>query len=78
MPYNTITIITGVLYLFVFVICLINIIKPKYLWKLFASWKAKTQPSEAYFKMIRIRSLVALIIITLVIAGPTIMYLLDK
>lgn len=46
--------------------------------KLFASWKAKSEQSKAYFRMIRIGSLVALIIITLVMAGPTIMYLLDK
>lgn len=71
-------IFAGIIYLFIFVVCLINIIKPRYLWKLFASWKAKSEPSQAYFRMIRIGSVIGLILITAVMIMPTIMYLLDK
>ena len=70
--------VIGVLYAIIFVALLINAINPRYLWKIFESWKAKSEPTDAYFKVRRITSIIGLIIITLIMAGPTIVYLLDK
>ncbi len=67
-----------VFYAIIFVILLINAINPRYLWKTFESWKAKSEPTDAYFKVRRITSIIGLIIITLIMVGPTIIYLLDK
>jgi len=67
-----------VFYVIIFVVFLINAINPRYLWKIFESWKAKSEPTDAYFKLRRIGSIIGLIIITLMMVGPTIVYLLDK
>lgn len=48
------------------------------MWKVFESWKATSEPSEAYFRLRRIGGLISLILITLIMLGPTIMYMLDK
>jgi hypothetical protein len=67
-----------VFYVIIFVTLLINAVNPRYLWKIFESWKAKSEPTDAYFKVRRITSIISLITITLIMAGPTIVYLLDK
>lgn len=78
MPLYFLLVLVGVIYVFIFVVCLINIINPRYLWETFESWKAKSEPMDAYFKTRRIGSIIALLLITLIMIGPTIMYLTDK
>jgi hypothetical protein len=72
------TIFAGIIYILVFVAALMNTINPRFMWKVFESWKATSEPSEAYFRLRRIGGLISLILITLIMLGPTIMYMLDK
>jgi hypothetical protein len=72
------SVIIWVFYISIFVILLINVINPRYLWKIFESWKAKSEPTDAYFRMRRFTSIIGLIIIILIMVGPSIYYLLHK
>jgi len=74
----SISIIIWLFYLTIFAILLANAVNPKYFWEKFESWKATSEPSKTYFITRRITSIIGLIIITLIMAGPKIMYLLDK
>jgi len=74
----SITIIIWLFYLSIFGILLANVVNPRFFWEKFESWKATSEPSKTYFVTRRITSTIGLIIITLIMVGPTIMYLLDK
>jgi|GEM_PF-1584133 len=78
MPFILPTIFASIIYLSIFVIALINVINPRFMWKVFESWKATSEPSSAYFFWRRIGGLVALILITLVMLGPTIMHMINN
>ena len=75
-PHLTMTfIIPAALLLLISIICLINIINPRYLWQIFQSWKAVKEPTEAYFKARRISGIVGLIITMAGLLVLTIVYL---
>ncbi len=65
-------------FIIVFVLLLINAISPRFMWKTFQSWKATSEPSDAYFMWRRIACIIGLVIISILMLGPTIMYILDK
>jgi len=67
-----------VFYVIISLTLLINVLNPRYLWKILDSWRAKSEPTEAYFKVRRITSMIGLIVITFIMAGPIIIKLLDK
>ena len=46
----------------IFVLGLINAIKPRFLWEKFESWKAKEEPSSAYFMVRRIAGIFVMIV----------------
>lgn len=78
MPLIITSIFASLLYLIIFSICLINIIKPRLLWEKFEKWKAKKEPSNEFFLARRIGSSIALVIITALMLVPTIMYYLHQ
>ena len=53
-----ISLITYIILGLFFVIGLINLINPKFMWKLLESWKATKEPSKLYFIMRRIGGLI--------------------
>ena len=55
---KVISLITYIILGLFFVIGLINLINPKFMWKLLESWKATKEPSKLYFIMRRIGGLV--------------------
>ncbi|XMB66336.1 hypothetical protein RI065_08520 [Mycoplasmatota bacterium zrk1] len=57
---------------FIIVVCLLNIINPRLLWNTFQSWKAKKEPSDTYFIVIRITNLIALLLVIFFLLGPAI------
>ncbi len=57
---------------------LINAINPRYMWKKFESWKATSEPSDAYFLSRRISSIIGIAILLVVLLGPRVMYLLNR
>ena len=62
-------IIFGVLFL----LGLIETIAPRYTWRLFESWKAKSEPSKAYFFMRRLGGIVLILILVFIWFFPQIM-----
>ena len=59
-----------------FVVGLINAVAPRCCWKTFESWKAVSEPSKAYFITKRMIGIVQMLVVVLMIAIPTIIYLL--
>ncbi len=59
-----------------FVVGLANAVVPRWVWKTFESWKAVSEPSKAYFITQRIIGIVQMLVVVLMIAIPTIIYLL--
>ncbi len=55
------------------VLFIINIINPRLFWEKFEGWKAKEEPSKAYFRARRIQSVIALIILIFIIIFPSLM-----
>lgn len=55
---------------------LINAAAPRWCWKTFESWKAVSEPSKAYFITRRIIGIIQMLAVVLIIAIPTIIYLL--
>ena len=58
-----------------FAVGLINVVAPRWCWKTFESWKAVSEPSKAYFITKRMIGLVQMLVVVLMIAIPTIIYL---
>lgn len=67
-----------IFFIIAFILLLINAINPRFAWKTFESWKATSEPTDAYFMSRRITSIIGLIIISIIMLGPTIMYMLNK
>lgn len=59
-----------------FMVGLTNAAAPRWVWKNFESWKATSEPSKAYFITQRIIGIVQMLAVALIIAIPTIIYLL--
>ena len=56
-----------------FLIGLIEAIAPRYTWRLFESWKAKSEPSRAYFFVRRLGGIVLMLIIIFIWFLPQIL-----
>ncbi len=57
----------------VFLIGLINAINPRLMWTYFEKWKAKEEPSKAYFMVQRLMGIVAMVIIAWFVLYPRLM-----
>lgn len=75
---NVLTIIIFVFYAIIFVGCLLEALFPKWCWKAFESWKAKKEPSEAYFLRNRVAGIIGMIIITAIALAPILIAYFDK
>lgn len=73
-----VTIIIFAFYIFIFAVCLLQALFPKWLWKTFESWKATKEPSKEYFFMARVSGIIGMVIITAIALGPTLIAYLDK
>ncbi len=66
-----------VMYLLIFLVGLINLINPRWMWNKFESWKAVKEPSKAFFVLRRISGLVIMLIITSIAMFPHIMSVIN-
>ena len=73
-----IEILITVLLIVALVTLLINAINPRYMWKKLESWRATSEPSDTYFLLQRITSIIGVTILLVILLGPSLMYLLDK
>lgn len=72
---QVINIIVLIFLVLIFAIGLLNAIFPKKIWKIFASWKATKEPSDAYFLVQRIAGIIVMIIVIALVLFP---YLMSK
>lgn len=77
-PLKVANIIGIILYAFIFVACFLNIVSPQWVWEKFESWKATKEPTDLYFKVRRISSIVMLAVISIVFFAPTIIALCNR
>ena len=77
-PMRVVSIVATVFFIIVFLICLIHAVAPRWYWKTFESWKAKEEPSKAYFVSIRIAGIAGMIIVAAAALAPTIIYYLKR
>lgn len=68
-------IIPLLIYGVVFIIGLLNAIKPRFMWKTFESWKATKEPTNSFFVVRRVSGIIAMLIIIALILYP---YLLSR
>jgi hypothetical protein len=61
------------LYLFIFIVGLLNAINPRWMWETFESWKATKEPTKVFFRVRRISGVVTMIIISCVALFPYMM-----
>ena len=59
-----------------FAVGLTNAVAPRWCWKTFENWKAVSEPTKAYFITRRIIGILQMLAVVLIIAIPTIIYLL--
>ncbi len=71
-----ILIIVYILLAILFAVGLTNAVAPRWVWKTFESWKATSEPSKTYFITHRIIGIIQMLAVALIIAIPTIIYLL--
>ena len=69
--FHVISAIVSVFYIIIFLIGLGNAIAPKWFWLKFESWKAKEEPSAAYFLIRRISGIIIMIVIAAIALFPT-------
>ncbi len=67
-----------IVYVFIFVVLLLNATYPKKIWRIFDGWKATSEPTDVYFRTRRIMSIIGLLIFLFIMAGPIFISLLDK
>lgn len=75
---NVAAVFTYVLYLIVFMACLLEVLFPQWCWKTFESWKATKEPSKAYFLTMRVAGIIGMVIIAAVALAPTLIAHFDK
>lgn len=56
----------------VFVLCLVQAVAPRWCWKTFESWKAKSEPTNTYFLIRRIAGIVGALIVCALVSLPII------
>lgn len=59
-----------IIYGIVFVVGLLNVICPKFIWHTFESWKATKEPTKAFFMVRRITGVIAMAIIIAILLFP--------
>ena len=69
---------TYVLYLIVFMACLLEVLFPQWYWQTLESWKATKEPSKAYFLRMRVTGIIGMVIITAISLAPTLIAHFDK
>jgi len=69
--FNIFSAIVSVFYIVIFLVGLGNAIAPKWFWQKFDSWKAKEEPSSAYFLIRRISGIIIMIVIAAIALFPT-------
>ena len=74
-PFSVIVIIC---FIILFVGCAVNAFAPKWCWKTFESWKAKEEPTAAYFLVKRISGIIGMIVIAVIALMPTVIAYFDK
>ncbi len=72
------TIFAYMIYLIIFVACLLQGLFPKWCWKVFESWKATKEPTKSYFLKKRIMAIIGLVIIIAIALAPTLIAYFDK
>lgn len=70
---NGITIVPVIILGIIFVHGLINAISPKFLWKIFESWKATKEPTNSYFLSRRISGSIEILVVVAIFLFPYIM-----
>ncbi len=68
-----ITIIPMIILGLIFLQGLLNAISPKFLWRIFESWKASKEPTSSYFLSRRIFGIVSMLIVIGIFLFPFIM-----
>jgi hypothetical protein len=61
------------IYAFIFIIGLLNIICPKIMWRIFQSWKASKEPSKTFFLLNRIGGIIAVAVVIALVLFPYLM-----
>lgn len=77
-PVKAVSIIAYVLFSIIFAACLLEALFPKWCWKTFESWRAKKEPSKAYFLRMRVAGIVGMVIIAAVAFAPALIAYFDK
>ncbi len=67
MPAQNISLFFYIIYAIMLVVSITNIINPKWTWRTFKSWHARREPTEAYFMISRIMSLITILLVTYMI-----------
>ena len=75
---NCITIIIGVVFSILFIVCLLEALFPRWCWKTFESWKATKEPSNAYFLQRRIAGIIGMVVIAAIALAPALVAYFDK
>ena len=65
-----ITIIPMIILGIIFLQGLLNAIIPKFLWRIFESWKATKEPTNSYFLLRRILGIVSMLIVVAIFLFP--------
>lgn len=71
-PFRFIGVLGSVFYIVVFSLCLLQAVAPRWCWKTFESWKAKTEPTNTYFLIRRIGGIVGALIVCALVLLPVI------
>ena len=65
-----VTIIPMIILGVIFLHGLLNAIIPKFLWRIFESWKATKEPTNSYFLLRRILGIVSMLIVVAIFLFP--------
>lgn len=77
-PVSVLIFVVYLIFIVAFVACLIEALFPKWCWKTFESWKAKEEPSKAYFTRNRISGIIGMLIIAAIALAPTLIAYFDR
>ena len=75
---NCITIIIDVVFIILFIVCLLEALFPRWYRKTFESWKATKEPSNAYFLQRRIAGIIGMVVIAAIALAPALVAYFDK
>ena len=75
---SVITVIIGIVFIILFIACLLEALFPRWCWKTFESWKATQEPSNAYFLRRRIAGIIGMVVIAAISLAPTLIAYFDQ